>query len=50
MAEINVTPWSTSSWSSLIIFMVTAPMMQQGLDVNLCRRPRRRPFPPKKKR
>lgn len=35
MAEINVTPLVDVVLVLLIIFMVTAPMMQQGLDVNL---------------
>jgi len=35
MSEINVTPFVDVMLVLLIIFMVTAPMMQQGLDVNL---------------
>lgn len=35
MAEINVTPLVDVMLVLLIIFMVTAPMMVQGLDVNL---------------
>ena len=35
MAEINVTPMVDVMLVLLIIFMVTAPMMQQGLDVEL---------------
>jgi biopolymer transport protein TolR len=35
MSEINVTPLVDVMLVLLIIFMVTAPMMQQGLDVNL---------------
>ena len=35
MAEINVTPLVDVVLVLLIIFMVTAPMMQQGLQVNL---------------
>ena len=35
MAEINVTPLVDVMLVLLIIFMVTAPMMQQGLQVNL---------------
>ena len=34
-SEINVTPLVDVMLVLLIIFMVTAPMMQQGLDVNL---------------
>ena len=35
MAEINVTPFVDVMLVLLIIFMVTAPMMQQGVDVDL---------------
>lgn len=35
MSEINVTPFVDVMLVLLIIFMVTAPMMQQGLDVSL---------------
>ena len=35
MSEINVTPLVDVMLVLLIIFMVTAPMMTQGLDVNL---------------
>ncbi|MEE9435377.1 MAG: protein TolR [Candidatus Adiutricales bacterium] len=35
MSEINVTPLVDVMLVLLIIFMVTAPMMLQGLDVNL---------------
>ena len=35
MAEINVTPFVDVMLVLLIIFMVTAPMMMQGLDVSL---------------
>jgi biopolymer transport protein TolR len=37
MAEINVTPLVDIMLVLLIIFMVTAPMMQMGIDVNLPR-------------
>ncbi len=35
MSDINVTPLVDVMLVLLIIFMVTAPMMQQGIDVNL---------------
>ena len=35
LAEINVVPLVDVMLVLLIIFMVTAPMMQQGLEVNL---------------
>lgn len=35
ISEINVTPFVDVMLVLLIIFMVTAPMMQQGLDVDL---------------
>ncbi|MEN8139685.1 MAG: protein TolR [Thermodesulfobacteriota bacterium] len=35
MADINVTPLVDVMLVLLIIFMITAPMMVQGLDVNL---------------
>ncbi|MDY0221424.1 MAG: protein TolR [Desulfobacterium sp.] len=35
MSEINVTPFVDVMLVLLIIFMVTAPMMVQGIDVNL---------------
>jgi biopolymer transport protein TolR len=35
MSEINVTPLVDVMLVLLIIFMVTAPMMQQGIDVQL---------------
>ncbi len=34
-AEINVTPFVDVMLVLLIIFMVTAPMMQQGIDIDL---------------
>ena len=34
-SEINVTPFVDVMLVLLIIFMVTAPMMQQGLDIDL---------------
>jgi biopolymer transport protein TolR len=35
LSEINITPFVDVVLVLLIIFMVTAPMMQQGVDVNL---------------
>jgi biopolymer transport protein TolR len=35
LSEINVTPFVDVALVLLIIFMVTAPMMQQGVDVDL---------------
>lgn len=35
MSEINVTPLVDVMMVLLVIFMVTAPMMQQGVDVSL---------------
>ena len=35
LSQINVTPFVDVMLVLLIIFMVTAPMMEQGLDVNL---------------
>jgi biopolymer transport protein TolR len=35
LSEINVTPFVDVMLVLLIIFMVTAPLMQQGVDVNL---------------
>ncbi|MBW2622138.1 MAG: protein TolR [Deltaproteobacteria bacterium] len=37
MSDINVTPLVDVMLVLLIIFMITAPMMMQGLDVNLPR-------------
>src|SRR5512139_3783859 len=37
LSEINVTPLVDVMLVLLIIFMVTAPMMQMGIDVNLPR-------------
>ena len=34
-SEINVTPFVDVMLVLLIIFMVTAPLMQQGIDVDL---------------
>ena len=35
MSDINVTPFVDVMLVLLIIFMVTAPMMMEGVDVNL---------------
>ncbi len=35
MSEINVTPFVDVMLVLLVIFMITAPMMQQGIDVDL---------------
>ncbi len=35
MSEINVTPFVDVMLVLLVIFMVSAPLMQQGIDVNL---------------
>lgn len=35
LSDINVTPFVDVMLVLLIIFMVTAPMLQQGIDVNL---------------
>ncbi|HTO05596.1 MAG TPA: protein TolR [Myxococcota bacterium] len=35
LSEINVTPFVDVMLVLLIIFMVTAPLMEQGIDVNL---------------
>ena len=35
LSEINVVPLVDVMLVMLVIFMVTAPMMQRGLDVNL---------------
>ena len=43
MAEINVTPMVDVMLVLLIIFMVAAPMMQQGLNVDLPQQRRARP-------
>lgn len=37
MAEMNVTPFVDVMLVLLVIFMVTAPMMTEGMDVNLPR-------------
>lgn len=35
LADINITPFVDVMLTLLIIFIITAPLMQQGLDVNL---------------
>ena len=37
LSEINVTPFVDVMLVLLVIFMVTAPLLQQGIDVNLPR-------------
>jgi biopolymer transport protein TolR len=37
MSEINVTPFVDVMLVLLVIFMVTAPLLQQGIDINLPR-------------
>lgn len=37
MSEINITPFVDVMLVLLVIFMVTAPLLQQGIDVNLPR-------------
>ena len=37
MSEINVTPFVDVMLVLLVIFMITAPLMKQGVDINLPR-------------
>jgi biopolymer transport protein ExbD len=46
LSEINVVPMVDVMLVLLIIFMVAAPMMQQGLNVNLPQSRRAPPMPP----
>jgi biopolymer transport protein ExbD len=46
LSEINVVPLVDVMLVLLIIFMVAAPMMQQGLNVNLPQQRRGQPMPP----
>ena len=46
LSEINVVPLVDVMLVLLIIFMVAAPMMQQGLNVNLPQQRSGRPMPP----
>jgi len=46
LSEINVVPMVDVMLVLLIIFMVAAPMMQQGLNVNLPQQRRGQPMPP----
>ena len=46
LSEINVVPLVDVMLVLLIIFMVAAPMMQQGLNVNLPQQRRARAMPP----
>ena len=49
LSEINVTPFVDVMLVLLIIFMVTAPMMMQGVDVNLPQT-KTRPIPAEEER
>jgi len=46
LSEINVVPLVDVMLVLLIIFMVAAPMMQQGMNVNLPQQRRAQPMPP----
>ena len=46
LSEINVVPLVDVMLVLLIIFMVTAPMMQRGVDVNLQYLAERKPLTP----
>ena len=46
LSEINIIPLVDVMLVLLIIFMVAAPMMQQGLNVNLPQQRRAPPMPP----
>ena len=35
LAEINITPLVDVVWVLLVIFMITAPVLQSGIDVNV---------------
>ena len=48
LSEINVTPFVDVMLVLLVIFMVTAPLMQQGIDVNLPQA-RGKDLPPKER-
>ena len=47
MAEINVVPYIDVMLVLLIIFMVTAPLLTQGIEVN-CPRPARSRWNPRR--
>ena len=50
LSEINVVPLVDVMLVLLIIFMVAAPMMQQGLNVNLPQQRRAPAMPPRASR
>ena len=48
LSEINVTPFVDVMLVLLIIFMVTAPLLQQGIDVNLPKAKGKEMYPAKR--
>ncbi len=47
LSEINVTPLVDVMLVLLVVFMITAPMLAAGINVNLPRAEAARPLPPK---